>query len=128
MPEMVVPKSSHDRSCSKKSSPNARSTITIYESAIPLVCLLIESRVWMVSSDRKGQWQHFRSSGFPNLPIIDYSRSRVINSLGVSGTSPRRKASRNADSEIVMVDLAFGDDFFKQNRSWDDVGTTISGI
>ena len=33
-----------------------------------------------------------------------------------------------SDSEIVMVDLAFGDDFFKQNRSWDDSGTTISGI
>ncbi len=33
-----------------------------------------------------------------------------------------------ADSEIVMVDLAFGDDFFKQNRSWDDFGTIISGI
>ena len=27
-----------------------------------------------------------------------------------------------ADSEIVMVDLALGDDFFKQNRSWDDFG------
>ena len=33
-----------------------------------------------------------------------------------------------SDSEIVMVDLAFGDDFCKQNRSWDDFGTTISGI
>ncbi len=33
MPEMVVPKSSHDRSCSKKSSPKPRSTITISESA-----------------------------------------------------------------------------------------------
>ncbi len=33
-----------------------------------------------------------------------------------------------ADSEIVMVDLGFGDDFFEQNRSWDDFGTTISGI
>ena len=32
MPEMVVPKSSHDRFCLKKSSPNARSTITISES------------------------------------------------------------------------------------------------
>ena len=35
---------------------------------------------------------------------------------------------RKSDSEIVMVDLAFGDDFFEQNRSWDDFGTTISGI
>ena len=34
----------------------------------------------------------------------------------------------NADSEIVMVDLGFGDDFFKQNRSWDDFGMTISCI
>ena len=32
------------------------------------------------------------------------------------------------DSEIVMVDLGFGDDFFEQDRSWDDFGTTISGI
>ena len=27
-----------------------------------------------------------------------------------------------ADSETVMVDLAFGDDFYEQNRSWDDFG------
>ena len=33
-----------------------------------------------------------------------------------------------ADSEIVMVDLGFGDDFFEQNQSWDDFGTTVSGI
>ena len=33
-----------------------------------------------------------------------------------------------ADSDIVMVDLGFGDDFFEQDRSWDDFGTTISGI
>ena len=30
-------------------------------------------------------------------------------------------------STIGMVDLAFWDDFFKQNRSWDDFGTIISG-
>ena len=34
----------------------------------------------------------------------------------------------DSDSGIVMVDLVFGDDFFKQNRSWDDFGTIISGI
>ena len=34
----------------------------------------------------------------------------------------------STDSEIVMVDLGFGDDFFEQDRSWDDFGTTISGI
>ena len=39
-----------------------------------------------------------------------------------------REHPQNTDSEIVMVDLAFGDDFFEQNRSWDDFGTTISGI
>ena len=27
-----------------------------------------------------------------------------------------------------MVDLAFCDDFFEQDRSWDDSGTTISGM
>ena len=32
-----------------------------------------------------------------------------------------------SDSGLVMVDLTFWDDFFKQNRSWDDFGT-ISGI
>ena len=32
------------------------------------------------------------------------------------------------DSGLVMVDLAFWDDFFKQRRSWDDFGTIISGI
>ena len=35
---------------------------------------------------------------------------------------------QEADSEIVMVDLGFGDDFFEQDRSWDDFGTSISGI
>ena len=34
----------------------------------------------------------------------------------------------SSDSEIVMVDLVFGDDFFEQDRSWDDFGTTISWI
>ena len=33
-----------------------------------------------------------------------------------------------SDSEIVMVDRAFGHDLFEQNRSWDDFGTMISGI
>ncbi len=33
-----------------------------------------------------------------------------------------------ADSEIGMVDRAFGEDFFKRNRSGDDFGTIISGI
>ena len=27
-----------------------------------------------------------------------------------------------------MVDRAFGDDFFEQNRSWDDFGMILSGI
>ena len=34
----------------------------------------------------------------------------------------------NADTEIVMVGVGFGDDFFEQDRSWDDFGTTISWI
>ena len=37
-------------------------------------------------------------------------------------------SNHEPDSEFVMVDRAFGDDFFEQNRSWDDFGTTISGI
>ena len=32
------------------------------------------------------------------------------------------------ESEIVMVDRTFFDDSFKQDRSWVDSGTTISGI
>ena len=42
--------------------------------------------------------------------------------------APLGQADGKADSEIVMVDLALRDDLFKQNRSWDDFGTTISGI
>ena len=33
-----------------------------------------------------------------------------------------------ADSGIVMVDGTFFGDSSEQNRSWDDSGTTISGI
>ena len=40
MPEMVVPKSSHGRSCSKGSSQNTRSTITISESEFYLFTAL----------------------------------------------------------------------------------------
>ena len=36
--------------------------------------------------------------------------------------------SKCADSEIVLVDLAFWDDLFEQDRSWDDFGTTIAGM
>ena len=38
MSEMVVPKSSHDRFCSKKSSPKPRSTITTSESGKKGLC------------------------------------------------------------------------------------------
>ena len=31
-----------------------------------------------------------------------------------------------ADSEIVMVDMGFRDDFFELNQSWDDFGTATS--
>ena len=31
-------------------------------------------------------------------------------------------------TEIVMVDLAFWDDSFEQDRSWDDFAATISSI
>ena len=34
----------------------------------------------------------------------------------------------NADSEIVMVDGTFFGNSFEQDQSWDDSGTTISGI
>ena len=33
-----------------------------------------------------------------------------------------------ADSGIVMVDGTFFGDSFEQDQSWDDSGTTISGI
>ena len=48
--------------------------------------------------------------------------------MGEYKLSPMLKMLVDADSEIVMVDVAFGDNFFEQNRSWDDFGTTISGI
>ena len=89
MPEMVVPKSSHDRFCSKQSSPNARSTITICESEIEML-----SNWWFVDIQFEAIKFQYNSS----------------------------------DSEIVMVDLGFGDDLFEQNRSWDDFGTIISNI
>ena len=38
------------------------------------------------------------------------------------------KAVNSADSGIVMVDGTFVGDSFEQDRSWDDSGTTISGI
>ena len=34
----------------------------------------------------------------------------------------------SSESEIVMVDGTCFDDSFEQDRSWDDSGTTISGI
>ena len=43
---------------------------------------------------------------------------------GGLGASPHT----NADSGIVMVDGTFFGDSFEQDRSWDDSGTTISGI
>ena len=106
MPEMVVPKSSHDRFCSKQSFPNARSTITVSESA------------YVISSD----------GGLASRP--DGQKRTSPPSTGFQVFSPFAPylSSQSADSEIVMVDLAFGDDFFEQNRSWDDFGTTISGI
>ena len=33
-----------------------------------------------------------------------------------------------SDSGIVMVDGTFLNDSFEQDRSWDDFGTTVSGI
>ena len=36
--------------------------------------------------------------------------------------------SGNSDSGIVMVDGTIFGDSFEQDRSWDDSGTTISGI
>ena len=41
-----------------------------------------------------------------------------------SGSSTKLEA----DSEIVVVDLAFWDDLFEQHRSRNDFGMTISGI
>ena len=50
-------------------------------------------------------------------------------SLATSASSGHGPSFMGAsDSEIGMVDRPFGDDFFEQNRSWDDFGTIISGI
>ena len=43
-------------------------------------------------------------------------------------SSEQKESHEQSYSEIVMVDLAFGDDFFEQTKSWDDIGTIISGI
>ena len=59
-----------------------------------------------------------------NQPQINHRNFSLFLSLPQS----RRLLIPYPDSEIVMVDLGFGDDFFEQDRSWDDFGTTISGI
>ena len=43
-------------------------------------------------------------------------------------TTDAYRAVHYVDSEIVMVDLTFGDDLFEKHRSRDDFGTTISVI
>ena len=43
-------------------------------------------------------------------------------------SADNRQFPGSADSERVMVDGTFWDDSFKQDWSWDDFGTTISGI
>ena len=67
MPEMVVPKSSHDRFCLKKSSPKPRSTITISESEFPRTAFVTNSigiedkRMNQISTPKK-QWKFCRGS------------------------------------------------------------------
>ena len=51
--------------------------------------------------------------------------------IGIDSTSEKGALFRcgsQTDSEIVMLDGTFFGDSFKQDRSWDDSGTTISGI
>ena len=48
--------------------------------------------------------------------------------MTLNGKHLPRAGGQNADSETVMVDLAFWDDSFEQDRSRDDFGTTVSGI
>ena len=41
---------------------------------------------------------------------------------------PDQVATTNSDLEIVMVDLAFWNDGFEQDQTWDDFGTTTSDV
>ena len=66
MPEMVVPKSSHDWFCSKKSSPNTRSTITISESGNSDGWSGVSRRLFRTKSVMGRLWDdHFRHLGHP---------------------------------------------------------------
>ena len=110
---MVVPKSSHDRSCSKESSQNVPSTITISESAFQEKQGTNNSEHTFISITNSYNLQNVNETGMGPCIVIGSAASANM---------------CHADSEIVMVDGTFWDDSFEQDLSWDDFGTTISGI
>ena len=48
--------------------------------------------------------------------------------FGTSAKLAHEHKPRIPDSEIVMVEGTIWDDSFDQDRSWEDSGTTISGV
>ena len=84
-------------------------------------CDTAESFIWCVSSPPRGLVRLREGS-----PVDGGQR-------GAQGKSYICISASNADlkftdSEIVIVHLAFWDDSCEQDRSWDDFGTTISGM
>ena len=66
-------------------------------------------------------------SGFEATCVPTHPASSVLSIFHLGIFLRMLSLTLFADSGLVMVDLAFWDDFFKQNRSWDDFGTIISG-
>ena len=58
----------------------------------------------------------------------DLAKDMFVQGVIYSRIDGTRAATHFTDSEIVMLDGTFWGDSFEQNRSWDDSGTTISGI
>ena len=78
------------------------------------------------TEDRIGMHQtpHFQSK-----PLISNQNPSKHPIIGFWRSAAEAAACKySADSGIVMVDGTFFGDSFEQDRSWDDSGTTISGI
>ena len=62
------------------------------------------------------------------VPRFDSKGVDQTSNTGMATSKLISSKPLNSDSGIVMVDRTFVGDSFEQNRSWDDSGTTISGI
>ena len=60
------------------------------------------------------------------MPCISLAYCKAYG--GVDKIRDVDSTTEETDSGIVMADRTFFGDSFEQDRSWDDSGTTISGI